>query len=266
MENQKRETGSQKLSFLDGLDWEIMEKFWGKPDENNRITWNLSKSTADRILNGAYERLAIILKKANLSGVLLTFPGATTGYEIEPLEDEDTDSVNDEACRDLVLSIAGASGESERRVQEVDFSGLGLGNTYLRDANYLKIEEFIGEMRQRGYIVTITDMVSNRCLKVNDLQVQDRGGGWTGANWAGLNFLNLWKDSFLAGNHNYFGELIELVGSEWFIPNFEYLLRAPNGDLRRYWSFYFYALDYLGTPVRICVSVPGNWDVVEVVA
>jgi hypothetical protein len=126
--------------------------------------------------------------------------------------------------------------------------------------DFLKIHDFMKEKRAEGLIVTATDMITHRCLHVNDLQVVDRGGGWTGSNWLGLNFLNLWVDSF-TGGFNYFEQLIEVVQKDLFIPNFEYKLRAPNGDLRRYVSDYYYVDNYLGSPARLCVSKPGNWEV-----
>lgn len=146
----------------------------------------------------------------------------------------------------------------------VDLGGLGLGSTYLRDGSYQQVEEFMTEMRRRGYIVTVTDMLTNHCLKVNDLQAPDRGGGWKGKDWIGLNFLRLWRDSFEPGQFNYFDQLTkDLLPHDWYIPSWEYLLRAPNGDLRRYWSSYLFVNDYLDVPVRICVSQPKNWELVQ---
>ena len=146
----------------------------------------------------------------------------------------------------------------------LDFSGLGLPGTFLKDASFEEIQEFMGEMRHRGYIVTATDMMTNHCLMVNDLQAPDRGGGWKGKDWIGLNFILLWKDSFQPGNFNYFDYLINTLQRDYYLPDFEYLLRAPNGDLRQYYSYYFYTENYLDTSVRICVSKPGNWETVRV--
>lgn len=145
----------------------------------------------------------------------------------------------------------------------IDISGFELPSTYLKYASYEIIQQFMLEMRRRGYIVTATDMTSNTCLMVNDLQAPDRGCGWRGRDWIGLNFLMLWRDSFDTGNFNYYQQLVNVVRRDCFISDFDYLLRAPNGDLRRYYSHYFFVDNYLDVPARICVSKPGNWEVVE---
>lgn len=130
-------------------------------------------------------------------------------------------------------------------------------------ASFLAIHEKMKEWRSEGLIVTVTDMMTNHCLHVNDLQAPDRGGGWKGRDWIGLNFLTLWRDSFMSGKFNYFEQLITTVQKDLHIPQFEYNLRAPSGDLRRYVSDYYFVESYLDTPVRICVSKPQNWEVVE---
>lgn len=130
-------------------------------------------------------------------------------------------------------------------------------------ANFLAVHEKMQAWRSEGLIVTVTDMMTNHCLHVNDLQAPDRGGGWKGRDWIGLNFLHLWRDSFAPSRVNYFEQLVATVQRDFYIPQFEYELRAPNGDLRRYVSDYYYVENYLDTPVRICVSRTSNWELVE---
>lgn len=43
----------------------------------------------------------------------------------------------------------------------IDISGFELPSTYLKNATYEVIQQFMLEMRRRGYIVTATDMTSN---------------------------------------------------------------------------------------------------------
>lgn len=130
------------------------------------------------------------------------------------------------------------------------------------DARYEAIAEFITGKRSEGLIVTITSMVSDRCLVVNDLQVSDRGGGWTIENWVNLDFKNLWRDSFLAGNRNYYAELIERLERDRHIPEFQYRIRRPSGELAEYSSTYHLLQDYCGVPVRVAVSRVGDWRIV----
>lgn len=126
-----------------------------------------------------------------------------------------------------------------------------------------EIADFIKGKKGEGLIVTITSMVSDKCLSVNDLQVFDRGGGWTGDDWIGLDFKKLWRDSFHIGKTNYYGQLIQKIDQDQAIPNFYYHIRRPSGALAEYSSSYHLVESFLGVPVRIAVSVPGDWQIIE---
>lgn len=80
--------------------------------------------------------------------------------------------------------------------------------------------DFVKGKKAEGLIVTVTGMHSDKCLLVNDLQALDRGGGWTAQDWIGIDFKKLWHDSFLVGKTNYYGQLIEAVERDRYLPNF----------------------------------------------
>jgi hypothetical protein len=126
-----------------------------------------------------------------------------------------------------------------------------------------EVNDFIRGKKAEGLVVTITSMVSDKCLSVNDLQVLDRGGGWTGDDWIGLDFKKLWRDSFRLGRTNYYGQLIETVERDKSIPEFYYHIRRPSGALAEYSSSYHFVEEFLGIPARIAVSVPGDWAIIE---
>lgn len=126
-----------------------------------------------------------------------------------------------------------------------------------------EVSDFIRGKKSEGLIVTITSMVSDKCLSVNDLQVSDRGGGWTGDDWIGLDFKKLWKDSFLLGHINYYGQLVETIERDKSLPEFYYHIRRPSGALAEYSSSYHFIENFLGVPARIAVSVPGDWAIIE---
>jgi len=130
------------------------------------------------------------------------------------------------------------------------------------DSNYQRVTEFMQQKRSEGLIVTITSMLDDRCLHVNDLQAPDRGV-WQSHHWIGLNFRLLWRDSFTPGQTNYYQRLIDTVCRDKTIREFEYELRRPSGALARYYSDYYYFENYLDTPVRVCVSQPGNWEIIS---
>lgn len=135
------------------------------------------------------------------------------------------------------------------------------------NAGYEEITDFIRGWRAQNLIVTVTSMVSDRCLMVNDLQILDRNGEqgqtWTIENWTGLDFKTLWKDSFMPGRKNYYGDLVSRVSSEHYIPGFEYAIRRPSGALGFYQTDYHYVENFAGVPVRIAISKPGDWRIVE---
>jgi hypothetical protein len=131
------------------------------------------------------------------------------------------------------------------------------------DANYGTVLDFIKGKKSEGLIVTITSMVSDKCLMVNDLQALDRGGGWTAQDWIGIDFKTLWRDSFHVGKTNYYGELIATLERDKNIPNFYYQIRRPSGALAEYSSSYHLIDNFLGGPVRVAVSVAGDWRIIE---
>lgn len=131
------------------------------------------------------------------------------------------------------------------------------------EAKYDEVMDFIKGQKADGKVVTVTSMISDKCLLVNDLQVSDRGGGWTADNWIGLDFKNLWRDSFHVGRANYYGELLASLQRDGYIPEFHYQIRRPSDALAEYSSTYHLIDEFMGIPVRIACSVPGEWRIVE---
>ena len=131
------------------------------------------------------------------------------------------------------------------------------------DATYEAVLDFLKGKNLEGFVTTITAMGTDKCLQVNDLQALDRGGGWTGADWVGIDFKTLWRDSFKKGSPNYYGDLVERVERDRVLPNFEYKIRRPSGALAEYSSTYHYVENFLGVPVRVAVSRCGDWRLVR---
>lgn len=130
-------------------------------------------------------------------------------------------------------------------------------------ADYETVLDFVKGKKSEGLIVTITAMNSDKCLMVNDLQALDRGGRWTAQDWIGIDFKTLWRDSFHVGKTNYYGQLIATLERDKNIPNFYYQIRRPSGALAEYSSSYHLIDNFLGGAVRIAVSVPGDWKILE---
>lgn len=148
-------------------------------------------------------------------------------------------------------------------------------------ASYEEVEDFVRGQRQSGKIVTIMSMndrnpaLNDLFLKVNDLQIQHRAGGWKMNQWVGTNArATVWVRSFdgtlpaIASREsgwNYYQELIRLLRSgETYIPGFQYLIDRPNNaglwlDLTNY----HFVEDYGGTAIRIAVSDPKDSTLIE---
>nr|WP_290224039.1 hypothetical protein [Trichocoleus desertorum] len=131
------------------------------------------------------------------------------------------------------------------------------------NATYEAALDFIKGKKVEGLIVTITAMVSDKCLLVNDLQALDRGGNWTAQDWIGIDFKTLWRDSFQIGRCNYYGDLVRGIERDRQITEFLYEIRRPSGALAAYSSNYFYLENFLQGPVRVAVSRPGDWQIIE---
>lgn len=149
------------------------------------------------------------------------------------------------------------------------------------DASFDEIEDFIRGAKAAGKIVTVMSMndrdpaKNDLFLRVNDLQIQHRAGGWTIADWVGTDAKStVWIRSFdgslpatslREAGWNYYKELVNLLRSgERFIPGFEYLIDRPNqAGLWLDVTDYHFAEDYGGCAVRIAVSDPKNSTLIQ---
>lgn len=135
-------------------------------------------------------------------------------------------------------------------------------------ATYQAVMDFISGKQAEGLIVTVMSMGSDKFLFVNGAQVQDRGGD--AETWLGIDAKSLvWSRSLtgtLPGRDkgvNYYARLHELLERDKSIPDFEYVVTRPSGDLHRDVSSYFYLDSYLGVPARLAVSRVGDSELLE---
>lgn len=126
--------------------------------------------------------------------------------------------------------------------------------SYLLDADYLRVLDFVREKRVDGRIVVITSMISNICQHTNDLLSPERGV-FQPYQWAGYNYLNAWRDSM-----DEYNQLIELLNRDGYVPQYQYKLRRPDNRLCSYETDYYFVPNFLGEPVRIGVSKPEAWQ------
>jgi hypothetical protein len=131
----------------------------------------------------------------------------------------------------------------------------------LIEADYEEICDYLKLWRSQGKIVTITSMISNRCLHVNDRVTAERGVLFLPSLWIGVNFMDLWRDSM-----SDYQQLIDRLNSSdsgGFIPGYEYNILRVDGSFARYHKDYYLVRDYLSEPCRISVANSADWELLR---
>jgi len=154
----------------------------------------------------------------------------------------------------------------------------------LLGADYIRIHEFLIEQKRSGNIVIITSNLTRDaegklistpnpqagrdiCHHTSDLLLPSRAY-WSAQQFSGYNYRLSWR----ADRHDYdrlnpqYDRLKETLARDGYIANYEYTLYRPDGALCRYSTTYFLCRDYLGDEVRIGVSRPQDWQLLEPVA
>lgn len=160
-----------------------------------------------------------------------------------------------------------------RALADTNFSGRAdnmqpnFGNELL-GADYMRILEFLMEQRQEGNIVIITSNTSNVCYHTNDLLLPSRAN-WTASQFTGYNYLRSWRATREDDPANpqrlnpQFDTLRDILASDGYAPGYEYTLYRPDDALCSYATDYYLCRDYCGDEVRIGVSRPADWRLLE---
>jgi hypothetical protein len=154
----------------------------------------------------------------------------------------------------------------------------------LLGADYIRIHEFLIEQRQSGNIVIVTSNITRDeygnpisttnpqagrdiCHHTNDLLLPSRAY-WSPQQFTGYNYRLSWRsdrDDYERLNPQY-DRLKEILIRDGYASNYEYTLYRPDGAKCSYSTAYFLCRDYLGDEVRIGVSRPQDWQLLEPVA
>ena len=154
-------------------------------------------------------------------------------------------------------------------------------NLNLVGADYRRILELLMQQKEEGNIVIITSNVTRDengnpintenptsgrdiCHHTNDLLLPSRAS-WTASQFTGYNYRRSWRrgfDDFERLNPEYH-RLREALAKDGCAPNFEYTLYRPDGALCSYSTSYFLCNDYCGDQVRIGISRPQDWSLIE---
>lgn len=215
---------------------------------------------AVQVVNRYTDYLAASASGLGFSKVVVKHPGLRPGecaYEISP--------------RMAESSIEGATSMASNE----QFNLLG--------ADYIRIHEFLVEQKQAGNIVVITSNITRDengnpvsttnpqagrdiCHHTSDMLLPSRAY-WSSRQFSGYNYRLSWRaerGDFSHMNPQY-EQLKEALAKDGYAPNYEYKLYRPDGALCSYNTTYFLCQDYLGDEVRIGVSRPQDWQLLEAV-
>lgn len=145
-----------------------------------------------------------------------------------------------------------------------------------QNADYLKVLEFMRRQYEEGKIVILTSHIMGadpsgdedicRCIHTNDKLLPSRSS-LKPYEFNGYDYLKSWRclpdgGTSLAPSVEY-QRLRSLLDKDGFVPGYEYTLMRPDGAFCRYLTDYYLVDDYCGQPVRIGVSRPEDWSLIE---
>jgi hypothetical protein len=222
-------------------DWEIGFS------QRNLILFAPSKCEALNLASLEPEKLAAWAERLEKSATIVKYPGGQ-GYRIPAQMAEETKMAT-------------------------NFDLLG--------ADYIRIHEFLIEQRQSGNIVIITSNITRDasgnpistpnpeagrdiCHHTSDLLLPSRAH-WSARQFTGYNYRLSWRASFndYETLNPQYDRLKEILARDGHAPNYEYTLYRPDGALCSYSTSYFLCRDYCGDEVRIGVSRPQDWQLLE---
>ena len=221
-------------------------------------------------LRKSFKWVAMQAQRLGRMDSLIYFPGCVRPYQVPAkmaISEQEPDESKGCDFQSQANNAPQSDSESSQESSQPTIESYGAARIS-HFAKYEAIEDFVRGQRMEGKIVTIMSMGTDKFLKVNDLQIQERAGGWSMDDWVGTDAKQLWLRSLrgtLPGRVNYYQRLIDLVTSDHYIPEYNYLIDRPNnGGLWEDVTTYHYAEDYGGVAVRIAVSTPGQSRRVEV--
>ena len=157
-------------------------------------------------------------------------------------------------------SIAELPSEPESVESPIDLEPSISPLTLSIDADHEALMMWMLEQRSQGKSVCVTSQIDNKCLFQNDKLPVSRGVIQP-AEFIGHNYLWNWRDT-MEDYRDLRSRLDSLIGDRDYIPGYEYRLRRPDGKMCKYATNYYRAT-FLNVPVRIGVSSPEDWELLE---
>lgn len=132
----------------------------------------------------------------------------------------------------------------------------------LYGADYVRILDFLKEQKLLGNIVVITSNTTNICYHTNDLLLPTRGI-LKPYQWNGFDYSISWRNS--RGGIAQLENLQQLLQSSAnkCVRAYEYDLQRPDTAIVQYSTDYYLCRDFLGDEVRVGVSRPQDYQILE---
>jgi hypothetical protein len=144
-------------------------------------------------------------------------------------------------------------------------TGLDLIAPYLKNADEIRVLEFMKEKISEGLIVIITSQIDNRC-RFTSKSLKPERAFWTPEQFVNYDYLKSWDIDRIGRPSQEYERMRELLDRDAFIPGYKYRLRRPDpdGSLCEYSTDYYHVADgWGGEPIRIGVSHPNDWRLLE---
>lgn len=208
-----------------------------------------------RQLKTSFRWLAVQAQKLGKAETRVYFPGCRKPYQIP------------------VSMAAPGDGESELDARSLSPNS---PSPDLLGADYMRILEFLLDERKQGKIVIITDHLTGICLHTNDLLSPARGLRSPGE-WEGYNYMRSWRrdrgtsldPKYLELNPD-FDQMCRNLERDGYVNGYNYSLYRPHptlgpehDDLCQYSTDFHLCHNYRGRTVRIGVSRPQDWALLE---
>ena len=138
-------------------------------------------------------------------------------------------------------------------------------NLSLLGADYCRLLDCLMQWRSEGRIVWIVSNVDDRTLHVNDLLSSPRSL-WTPNQFIGYDYKRSWRADFndyerLNPEYDRLKQLLEQYGRA---IDYDYsLFRTVDSAKVRYQTTYYLCRDYCGIPVRVGVSRPSDYSILQ---
>lgn len=131
------------------------------------------------------------------------------------------------------------------------------GRRNLLEASHTEILEFLTEMAREGLVVVICALDADMSILYVNSQMSQRRGILTPAGMQRLDNPVLWRESM----EQYDRLTNDLENG--FVPSFEFAHYRADNSFCKFSSTFYKCDEYMGVPVRIAVSAPGDFEVVR---